>query len=1303
MALDKSIISFVKNPYSLENIVNLGHYLSDVNRGGLYLICEELLDMCSDEAIIRSFTNALSASTRLTEGSANHYLRMTNNPSKSIILDQMSLIEDYLMNRIPLVDNLHLYPFYQAVLLRSLTYFTDAITKYPSILDDHIVTLEMRLYIDYITSLSKTSLSLFKILCNNNFNSRFDTEIKKLYDAMTTANKNKLSYLLPANLISTIDADYIIKRLKKSNSYEEIYKQIRTYIENEDQRKGISLFMDLLFKLEDIQISGFLPYILKLRELFIECPLLDLYIKNLFTNKCFYYRAKGSDAISLDNYFNFFKISAEASAVDDFDELRLQKVYTLNDIYGNNLIKFILYDDNPCSYDYTNLIDTYQANYALNAMVNYADNNLYNFKAQIAEANKKIEDFKNSRLDRALLRAFDEIENKSLIEISGSLSDDMKINIDYSFDYLGRNEYHLSLRIGNVKSYSVQSPNKFLEAFSSEERIKYGKDLTFHHKIDNLNDNDKEIVGYLRSLHASYYKKYLKLDSSSVIHLFNLLKDRIISFNDKPYSLRLNVVEPKFKLDSSYALDFSLPYDEIIPCFNSYLALDTKNHVIDYISSTDKGLTDFVISFKNHSLKRVKKDFQERIYPLYANLIEVSDEIKPEFKSSELEINAYFDLDASLGIANRSSYMKDGVIIDESNIRSNTDRLKLKRYKEALYSFGFNELNIMKDEGDVIGFLKADLAKLKEICNVYLSDSILNKKIAIFTPPSLKMSFSNDLLNVFMKESSYTDEELHKILLAIKRKKKFVLLSGNRIIDLDNKESEDFFDTINDLNLDTKHLSEGENKPLYQTLIAFKHLNNIEMDSKLIELVNAIKGFKEHNPELPKLNVELRDYQIEGFSWLKILSSYHLGGILADDMGLGKTLEIITLLASDDTSMPSLIVTPKSLIFNWISEFNHFAPDYEIIPIYGGATDRDKIIANIDINKRAAYITSYDSLRIDNEKYKLKFNYLILDEAQYIKNALALTTKACRSVSSNNRFALTGTPIENDIFDLWSIFEFLMPGYLPGAERFKSNSNNEAFQDMIRRRVAPFILRRTKEDVLTELPDKFERVISADMTASQRKLYDAHCYNAREILNNGGKSFDVLHLLTRLRQICVDPRTFVDDFNEKSGKILLLRELIPEYIKEGHRILIFSQFVKALNLLELELKDLNISYMMITGDTKAKDRIDLVNEFNSNSSIKVFLISLKAGGNGLNLVGADTVIHLDPWWNLASENQATDRAYRMGQRKNVEVIRLIVADSIEQRVVELQYKKKDLIDKLISNDTKSIERISLEDMKFILE
>ena len=450
----------------------------------------------------------------------------------------------------------------------------------------------------------------------------------------------------------------------------------------------------------------------------------------------------------------------------------------------------------------------------------------------------------------------------------------------------------------------------------------------------------------------------------------------------------------------------------------------------------------------------------------------------------------------------------------------------------------------------------------------------------------------------------------------------------------------------------------------------------------------------------------LRDYQISGVKWLKVLSNYGVGGILADDMGLGKTLQIISLIDSLKRDKPIMIVSPTSLIFNWAMEFKKFAPHIKYMVMYDEF--RNDNYVEEAIRNNMVVIISYESLRIDIEKYKDKdFLMCIIDEAQFIKNPEALKTIAVKSIKSNIKIALTGTPIENSLTDLWSIFDFVLPGYLGKKNKFISKYDGYAQSSdvlsSLNKRIQPFILRRLKTDVL-DLEDKIETISYSVMSKEEKDLYYSYLDEAKNDLKKDNyKIAKVLSVLTRLRELACEPRMFLDNIGDmKNSKMDLLLEIIEEKISDNHKILVFSQFTSLFPFIEERLSKLGIGFLKLTGQTKSLDRAMLVERFNKEDGIKVFLISLKAGGTGLNLTSADTVIHYDPWWNNAVMNQATDRAYRIGQERVVHEIKIVAKDTIEERILELQAKKKDLFDNVISEDD-TIKKISLDDLKGLFE
>ena len=429
-------------------------------------------------------------------------------------------------------------------------------------------------------------------------------------------------------------------------------------------------------------------------------------------------------------------------------------------------------------------------------------------------------------------------------------------------------------------------------------------------------------------------------------------------------------------------------------------------------------------------------------------------------------------------------------------------------------------------------------------------------------------------------------------------------------------------------------------------------------------------------------------------------------------------LSVIVDYAKKEGRKASLVVSPSSLTLNWQNEARKFTNELKTMVIRGTLAERKRLIEEID--NYDLIITSYDLLKRDIELYKEKkytFKYIIADEAQYLKNSNTKNAKAIKEIKAETRYALTGTPIENSLAELWSIFDFIMPGYLFTYRKFKNiyetpivKEDDEQAMAKLKMLIEPFVLRRNKKEVLTELPEKTVTVLNNEMNEEQQNLYLTYLARAKqeiaekvEIDGFENSQMQILAALTRLRQICCHPSLFVDGYNEGSSKLEQCIEIIEEAINGGHKILLFSGYTSMFEIIEKELKKRNIKYFKLTGATKVDERMKMVDEFNENSNIKLFLISLKAGGTGLNLTGADMVIHYDPWWNISTENQATDRAYRIGQKNNVQVYKLITKNSIEEKIYELQEKKAKLADSMLDTNTKFINRFSREEIMKLFE
>ena len=595
---------------------------------------------------------------------------------------------------------------------------------------------------------------------------------------------------------------------------------------------------------------------------------------------------------------------------------------------------------------------------------------------------------------------------------------------------------------------------------------------------------------------------------------------------------------------------------------------------------------------------------------------------------------------------------------------------------------------------------------------------------------SIGVKVENDLLYVDLKNIDIDPEELKDIMEKYKLKKKYYRLKDGSFLNLEDNKEVEFLDKLTTgMDIDYEEIEDGEirlpvNRTLYLNQL-LKKLKGTEIvrNSEYKEIVNELdKDQLEETAEVPEdLAGILRYYQKTGFKWLKILDKYHFGGILADDMGLGKTVQMLSVIvdyAKNKDRKPSLVVSPSSLTLNWQNEVKKFTNKLKTIVIRGTLQERKYLIENI--KDYDLVITSYDLLKRDIDIYKEKdyqFKYVIADEAQYLKNSNTKNAKSIKQIKADTRYALTGTPIENSLAELWSIFDFIMPGYLFTYRKFKNlyetpivKENDEKAMQKLKMLIEPFILRRNKKEVLTELPEKTVTVMNNEMNEEQRNLYLNYLARAKQELAeqiklNGYENthMQILAALTRLRQICCHPSLFIEGYKDGSSKLDQCIEIIQDAITGGHKILLFSGYTSMFEIIEKELKKRNIVYFKLTGSTKVDDRIKLVDEFNENPQIKVFLISLKAGGTGLNLTGADMVIHYDPWWNVSTENQATDRAYRIGQKNNVQVYKLITKNSIEEKIYELQEKKAKLADNMLDTKTTFINRFSKEEIMKLFE
>lgn len=610
-------------------------------------------------------------------------------------------------------------------------------------------------------------------------------------------------------------------------------------------------------------------------------------------------------------------------------------------------------------------------------------------------------------------------------------------------------------------------------------------------------------------------------------------------------------------------------------------------------------------------------------------------------------------------------------------------------------------------------FLYHKLPKLQKLVNVYATSAVRARVIKSPVPPRIKVKAHKDRMNWLefkFEIEGFPEQDIRDLLATLEEKRKYYRLRDGSLLTLETSEFEEIQRFLQAVPNQDDDLEAGLHVPVTK---GFELLD--AASDTVFTLEESFRQFLKRieNPDLnqypipARLQPVLREYQKRGFRWMKTLSSYGFGGVLADDMGLGKTMQSMTFIQSElntirKRGLPVLVICPSSLTYNWLHELNTFTPEIQAAIIDGNQktrVEKRKRIMGMDV-----VITSYPLLRRDIHWFeKQLFHTIFFDEAQAFKNPVTQTARVVKKLQADYRFALTGTPMENNLEELWSIFHVVFPVLFQGLKDFHNLTRKQ-----IVRRMRPFLLRRIKKDVLAELPEKMEAIESIELLPDQKRLYAAYLAKLRQdTLKHLDRDtlrknrIKILAGLTRLRQICCHPGLFVEGYKGSSAKLEQLKQLIKESSLAGRRVLIFSQFTKMLDLMGKELVYQGIPYFYLDGETPSKERLDRCRRFNMGER-DFFLISMKAGGTGLNLTGADTVILYDMWWNPAVEQQAADRAHRMGQENVVQVIKLVSKGTIEEKMNELQAKKKHLIEEMIDPQNKSASSITEEDIREIL-
>ena len=691
---------------------------------------------------------------------------------------------------------------------------------------------------------------------------------------------------------------------------------------------------------------------------------------------------------------------------------------------------------------------------------------------------------------------------------------------------------------------------------------------------------------------------------------------------------------------------------------------------------------------------------------MYSNLIEeiIRSHIdKNKFNTGfsffkrNLVINDYSKVDGD----NITFY---ATVIDENHRNNYTAIISINTKTRVISNMSCDCHSLLSNtKPQICSHIVATVLNGLENLNKETNDEYSDENITITPNITLDISQSrNGYMSMKLDIDGVDSNEYREIFSSYKNNNRLYRMKNGAYLDLKDKDIEQAFKLIDILNIynDFDNMKIPNNKAIYlEKLIEDEDLSFVNGSKYVSNVVKKFDKVKSKNYEVPKdLNATLRDYQVSGFEFFKTLSDYQFGGILADEMGLGKTIQTIAFLLSNKDKK-SIVITPTALIYNWKNELEKFAPTLKVGLLHAAKSEREKILDNID--NYDVILTTYTTYKNDIDKYKnINFDYCIIDEAQNIKNPDAIITKAIKNVNAKVKFALTGTPIENNLMELWSIFDFIMPGYLYNKSKFKSIFvNNDKNIIELKNLIKPFILRRTKKEVITELPDKIEQKIIIDLEKEHKRAYKGYVnLITRKIKENNQDNITVFSYLTKLRQLCLSPELMVKNYQGKNSKLDVLINIINDSSDE--KILVFSQFTKVLEVIGKRLNEENILYSYLDGKTSAKDRVKLVEEFNTNNN-KVFLISLKAGGTGLNLTSANIVVHFDPWWNPAVEDQASDRAHRIGQKNVVNVIKLIAKGTAEERVINLQETKKELIEDVINgnlDNSSTLKNLSKDDI-----
>ncbi len=922
----------------------------------------------------------------------------------------------------------------------------------------------------------------------------------------------------------------------------------------------------------------------------------------------------------------------------------------------------------------------------------------------------------------------------------------------------------LSFKIGSKRPYVLSNLAEFCDNIAGGVMKRYGKNLAFTHQLSAFDEESRQMVQFLMQSKAekeeaqrgnyihSYYStandfgKELTLRGKALDEFMQLcIKggiDVVTDLYEDPEHYVIEEKKPLCKLYLTgsahgivmrtlhYPLYEGLKYHYLFRAGTIYRfpveESTTLREVRRYLNTC--GSAGIFVS--REDLPMLCRDMLPQLRELYA--IEEENFHAEDYLPPEVKFELYIDLEEGDVLTCRALAVYGE---EKCNIFSGDSLFEKRDMEQETEAKSFiaqffpgvdknRQLALSAyDDDELYEFLTTGMDELSQLGIIYISDAL--KKAQILTSPKISagVTMKGNLLELRVESDDLTQAQIREILSRYHRKKKFYRLKSGEFIRMEEEQTGKLIQLLDDVGVRAADMKkDGIVLPRFRALYLDgmtkeEGISEFTRDSDFRLLIRNMKSVEESEYEVPQsLRKVIRDYQKIGFRWLETLHHNGFGGILADDMGLGKTLQIIAFLKAeknDAENRRTLIVCPASLIYNWQKEIEHFAPDLATRLIIGTAAERAQLLK--EAAEDEILITSYDLLKRDITEYEeMDFFCEVIDEAQFIKNQATQAAKAVKAIRAGTRFALTGTPIENRLSELWSIFDYLMPGFLFSYQTFREElespiveSRDEKALARLHRLIAPFVLRRLKKDVLKDLPDKMEEVVYANLEGEQKSLYQARVGAMIHALENKTESevresrIQILAELTHLREICCTPSLVYEEYHEEAAKVAMCMELLHRAIDGGHKVLVFSQFASMLNILTAAADQDGISYYLLRGDTPKETRMENVQSFQQGER-DVFFISLKAGGTGLNLTAADIVIHFDPWWNIAAQNQATDRTHRIGQQNVVTVYQLIAKDTIEEKIIEMQQKKQALAEEVLGGENLSGGALNKEELLKLL-